>query len=158
MKTVKDISSDRLPHYRGHSLPISLLRAREAMMQYFRPMLAQFDLTEQQWRVIRVLSDVGPTDASTVAEEAFVLAPSLTRILRSLEERKLITRVADARDGRRLLIDLTPLGHTLIERIVPESRAIYKMFEDHFGKEKISMLLELLNELQDVNTDRRTRG
>lgn len=158
MKTDKDASAEHLPSYRGNSLPISLLRAREAMMQYFRPMLAQYELTEQQWRVIRVLSDVGPTDASTVAEDAFVLAPSLTRILRSLEERQLITRVADARDGRRLLIDLTPRARELIEQIVPESRAIYKMFEDHFGKEKIRMLLDLLDELQDVSADRRSRG
>ena len=39
----------------SRSLPMQLLRAREAVMQRFRPMLHQHGVTEQQWRVIRVL-------------------------------------------------------------------------------------------------------
>jgi hypothetical protein len=38
------------------SLPMALLQAREAAMQLFRPLLAEHDLTEQQWRVLRALS------------------------------------------------------------------------------------------------------
>ena len=38
------------------SLPLQLLKAREAAMARFRPMLRSHGLTEQQWRVIRVLA------------------------------------------------------------------------------------------------------
>ncbi|MGH7006661.1 MAG: hypothetical protein ACREIP_22160, partial [Alphaproteobacteria bacterium] len=34
----------------SRSLPMQLLRAREAVMQRFRPMLHQHGVTEQQWR------------------------------------------------------------------------------------------------------------
>ena len=37
------------------SVPIALIRAREAVMAHFRPLLAQRGYTEQQWRVLRVL-------------------------------------------------------------------------------------------------------
>lgn len=80
---------------RRRSLAIGLLRAREAVMSHFRPILAAHDVTEQQWRVIRTLSEAGMLDATEVAEKAFILAPSLTRMIRSLEERGLITKHKD---------------------------------------------------------------
>ena len=52
-----------------HSLPMMLLRAREAVMGRFRPMLRKFDLTEQQWRIIRALSEVEERDASDRREK-----------------------------------------------------------------------------------------
>ncbi|MGO7418398.1 MarR family transcriptional regulator, partial [Rhizobium ruizarguesonis] len=74
------------------SLPIALLRARAAVMGHFRPMLALHDVTEQQWRVIRLLAEAGTLDASEMSERAFILAPSPTRILRSPKERGFINK------------------------------------------------------------------
>ena len=53
------------------SLTISMLKAREALMLSFRPMLAKHNFTEQQWRVLRVLGEKGPCDASKLAHEVF---------------------------------------------------------------------------------------
>ena len=75
------------PRDTRHSLPMALLRAREAVMSRFRPLLAEHDINEQQWRVIRVLGEAGTLDASEVAERTFILAPSLTRMIKTLEER-----------------------------------------------------------------------
>src|SRR6218665_2043626 len=88
-----------LPHNTRRSLPMSLLRAREAVMSKFRPMLARHDVTEQQWRVIRVLGEASPLDATEVAERASILAPSLTRIIKALEDRGFITRGKFADDA-----------------------------------------------------------
>ena len=52
------------------SLPIALLRAREAVMAYFRPHHRKGGITEQQWRVIRVLYLDGETDATTLARRS----------------------------------------------------------------------------------------
>jgi hypothetical protein len=62
------------------SLPIALLRAREAVMAYFRPHHRKGGITEQQWRVIRVLYLDGETDATSLARCSYLLAPSLSRI------------------------------------------------------------------------------
>lgn len=80
-KTRQDVL---LPRNTRRSVPIALLRAREAVMSHFRPMLAQHDITEQQWRVIRILAETDIVDASEMAERAFILAPSLTRIIARL--------------------------------------------------------------------------
>jgi homoprotocatechuate degradation regulator HpaR len=140
-----------LPRNTRRSLPIALLRAREAVMGHFRPMLATHDITEQQWRVIRILAEAGTVDASEMADRAFILAPSLTRIIRSLEERGIITKAKDDNDGRRVLLQITPAGLAIIEEVAPESRLIYDRLEKHFGRDRIELLLDMLDEVATFN-------
>lgn len=136
-----------LPRNTLRSLPIALLRAREAVMSHFRPMLAAYDVTEQQWRVIRVLAEAGTLDASEVAEKAFILAPSLTRMIKSLEERGYITRSKDKDDGRRILLEVAPAGMALINEVTPNTHAIYTEIEKRYGKERVEHLIDLLEEM-----------
>lgn len=126
---------------------MALLRAREAVMVGFRPILASRDVSEQQWRVLRVLAEAGPLDATEVAERACLLAPSLTRIMRSLEERRLIMRDRDSGDGRRVRLTISAGGLAMIRDLLPDSRAIYTEIETRFGKERIEQLLDMLGEL-----------
>ncbi|AHB00486.1 Bacterial regulatory protein, MarR family [Brucella ceti TE28753-12] len=147
-KTRQDVL---LPRNTCRSVPIALLRAREAVMSHFRPMLAQHDITEQQWRVIRILAETDIVDASEMAERAFILAPSLTRIIRSLEERGIITKTRDENDGRRVLLQITPAGLAIIKEVAPESRLIYQMIEERFGRERIDQLLDMLDDLAEIN-------
>jgi homoprotocatechuate degradation regulator HpaR len=134
----------------ARTLPIALLRAREAVMEQFRPMLAAHDITEQQWRVLRVLQETGPSDASQLARRACILAASLTRMLKALEARGLITTGRDPDDRRRWTIDLTAAGRDFIAGISPESRAIYDRIEAHFGADRLDALLDELHALQDA--------
>lgn len=136
-----------LPRDTHRSLPIALLRSREAVMARFRPMLASHEVTEQQWRVIRVLGEKSPLDASEVADRACVLAPSLTRIMKALEDRGLIAKDKDADDGRRVLLSITPAGIALIREVTPESRAIYADLEARYGRERIDQLIDMLSDL-----------
>ena len=139
-----------LPRDTRRALPIALLRAREALMARFRPILASHDVTEQQWRVIRVLGEESPLDASEVADRACVLAPSLTRIIRALEGRKLITRQRDAEDGRRIALAITPAGLSMIRDVTPETSAVYAELEARYGRGHIDHLLDMLGELAEL--------
>jgi homoprotocatechuate degradation regulator HpaR len=132
---------------RRRSLAISLLRAREAVMSHFRPILAAHDVTEQQWRVIRILFEAGKLDATEVADKASILAPSLTRMIRSLEQRGLITKHKDNADGRRVLLQITPVGQALVEDVLPESLKVYADIDGRFGAKRVEELLDLLEEL-----------
>ncbi len=132
------------------SLPIMLLRAREAVMRRFRPMLKAHDLSEQQWRVLRVLNELGPTEPTRLAEESVILTPSLTRILANLEARNLISRSRNQQDGRRQIAVLTAKGHALIDRIAPESAAIYADLERDFGPVATTALMSGLRQLAQL--------
>ncbi|PWK76749.1 homoprotocatechuate degradation operon regulator HpaR [Aminobacter sp. AP02] len=144
------IRSSPLLQSTRRSLPMSLLRAREVVMAQFRPILAQHGVSEQQWRVIRVLGEQSPLDATELAERASILAPSLTRIIKALEERKLITRGKVEGDGRRVMLSIAPKGQVLISKVSPESSAIYDEVQRRIGPERYEQLLDLLETLIDL--------
>lgn len=129
------------------SLPIMLLRARESVMGRFRPMLKDHGVTEQQWRVLRVLYEEGEVDVTFIARNAAILAPSLTRILKSLRENGLVAIRRDASDARRSLASLTPAGQTLVETVMPDSARTYEGISADFGAERMARLIEELDAL-----------
>lgn len=138
-----------LPRDTRRALPIALLRARETVMARFRPILSARDVTEQQWRVIRVLGEESPLDASEVADRACVLAPSLTRIIKALEGRALISRERDHGDGRRISLAITAAGMAMIHDVTPEIQAVYAELENSYGRDRIEHLLDVLGELAE---------
>ena len=132
------------------ALPLALLRARETVMSPIRRVLKAHDVTDQQWRVLRVLYEHGVMDAKELAKSACVLAPSLTRIIKYLEQKNMLTRCADGKDGRRVLLDILPSGAELIESVTPEVQVIYQAFNDKYGAQKMSDLLDLLHDVVEL--------
>ena len=131
----------------SRSLPTALLRARESVMGPIRTLLTDLDVTEQQWRVIRVLNEEGPMEPTRISELACLLLPSLTRILQKLEEKKLIRRKPDKTDRRRQIVQITAKGAKLIEANLEKNLALLSDVRDRLGEEKYDALLDLLNEL-----------
>lgn len=132
----------------NRSLPMALLRAREAAMRRFRPLLAAHDLTEQQWRVLRALTAAdGRLDLTGLAERTALQVPSASRIIANLEERGLVERRSAAGDQRRASLGLGDAGRGLVRRIAPHSEAAYNRIEEEFGAERLARLLDELAEL-----------
>ena len=127
------------------SLPIALLRAREAVMARFRPMLAGHGLTEQQWRVLRTLAEYEELEVSHLADKAVILGPSLSRILRNFESQGLVAKRRDGGDRRRFWLGLTDDGRAMIARVQPDSVAIYAEIETLLGDGDMRALVDDLN-------------
>jgi homoprotocatechuate degradation regulator HpaR len=131
------------------SLPMALLRAREAVMKQFRPSLRRHGLTEQQWRILRALAAVDAIEVTELARVAFLLGPSLSRILRDLEARQLIDRRTAKADLRRGVVSISQKGLKLIELVAPTSEAIYAAITQRYGVEKLAELQDMLATLED---------
>ena len=132
----------------SRSLPMSLLRAREAVMRQFRPSLRNHGLTEQQWRILRALTAVEAIEVTELARTAFLLGPSLSRILRDLEARQLIERRTAKADLRRAVVSISAKGLKLIEAVAPTSEAIYAEITSRFGARKLAELQDMLSVLE----------
>ncbi|MBR0694598.1 homoprotocatechuate degradation operon regulator HpaR [Bradyrhizobium lablabi] len=132
----------------SRSLPMSLLRAREAVMRQFRPSLRNHGLTEQQWRILRALTSVDEIEVTELAHLAFLLGPSLSRILRDLEARQLIERKTAATDLRRAVVSISAKGLKLIEAVAPTSEAIYAAITKRYGARRLAELQEMLGALE----------
>jgi homoprotocatechuate degradation regulator HpaR len=133
----------------SRSLPMSLLRAREAVMRHFRPSLRHHGLTEQQWRILRALASIDTVEVTELARMAFLLGPSLSRILRDLETRHLIERRVAKADLRRGVVSISAKGVRLIEAVAPSSEAIYAAMTRRYGARKLADLQEMLAALEN---------
>lgn len=130
----------------NRSLTVSMLRTREAIMARFRPLLAAYGVTEQQWRVLRALAFSREMRAGELAQASVLSVPSLSRILRAMDDQGLIVRRVEKTDLRASLISLTPQGRALFEEIAPQSELRYRALVDCIGRERVVALLDLLDE------------
>lgn len=126
------------------SLPLRLLKAREAAMGFFRPMLQEIPLTEQQWRVIRALNEFEELESKQLAELCCILSPSLTGIINRLEQQGYISRRKSPEDQRRILISLTDMAKEMFARMSPRVEARYKEMTEQFSQADMKALEDLL--------------
>ncbi|EFE97752.1 homoprotocatechuate degradation operon regulator HpaR [Serratia odorifera] len=129
------------------SLTIALLQARETAMGFFRPILKRHNLTEQQWRIIRVLADQRSIEFHELAAQTCILRPSLTGILSRMERDGLIFRLKPVNDQRKLYVSLTQQGQTLYDVARSQVEQGYNEIEAAFSPEKMQQLMALLDEL-----------
>ena len=122
------------------SLAGILLAAREAVMAPIRPELRAANVTEQQWRVLRVLADCDSMDARGIATTALLYSPSVTRILKELAERGLIERATDVNDGRRSIIAITDDGRSLVKATAAHTLKLLDQYAQAFGPERLEAL------------------
>src|SRR6476469_4925848 len=133
--------------FQHRNLPRLLLQARDAVMAHTRPSPREHGLTDQQWRVLRVLGEHGTVETGRVAREAYILGPSLTGVLARMERDGLIRRERDPADQRRTVVEATPKGHKLVDKLSRTVESHYQWMEKSLGKRKLSELYELLDEV-----------
>jgi homoprotocatechuate degradation regulator HpaR len=132
------------------NLPRLLLQARESVMAHTRPNLRTHGLSDQQWRVLRVLGEHGTVETGRVAREAYILGPSLTGVLTRMERDGLIRRERDPADQRRTVVEATTKGLKLVEKLSHTIEAHYAWMEKTLGKDKLSQLYVLLDEIIEL--------
>jgi len=113
-------------------------------MAPIRSALRDANVTEQQWRVLRVLNDTGAMEPTRLARLALLHAPSVTRIVRELLDRGLVTRATDATDARRSVVTITPLGAELVVRTAAHTQKVLQQYEARFGAERLAALRQEL--------------
>jgi homoprotocatechuate degradation regulator HpaR len=129
------------------NLPLLLLHAREAAMGHFRPILTHFGLTDQQWRILRALSESGAgMEPGQIAQVCRIRKPSLTGIIARMAEMKWISRHRSRLDQRRQVVSLAPRGRALVARIAPLVERQYRLLEDSVGVDTFNALLRSLDD------------
>ncbi|PIT11048.1 homoprotocatechuate degradation operon regulator HpaR [Snodgrassella alvi] len=136
------------------SLNIVLIQTREALLSHFRPMLNDIGITDQQWRITRLLAENGIMDFQELAKQACILRPSLTGILTRLEKLGYVVRLKPSNDQRRVFLKLTQEGEKLYENFCVAVDARYKVLEQRFTQEKLQQLGSLLKEFTNIAVDK----
>ena len=136
----------------SHSLPMLLYAAIDVVMPRFRQIFKEFGLTEQQWRVLRVLWDIEEISHSELARITLIPTPSLVGIVDRLANMQLIERRRSALDRRVMLIATTAQGRELREQILPPVQQTYFELRESIDDATWRALMDGLEDL--VNGER----
>ncbi len=134
------------------NLPRLLLQARESVMAHTRPGLREHGLSDQQWRVLRVLGEDhanggAGVETGHIAREAFIIGPSLSGVLSRMERDGLIDRERDVNDQRRSVVRATDKGLQSVQTLSHTIEAHYRWMEQRLGKDTLQHLYVLLDEV-----------
>ncbi|HUZ19411.1 MAG TPA: homoprotocatechuate degradation operon regulator HpaR [Acidimicrobiales bacterium] len=128
-------------------LPRLVREALESLLSLFRPIINHFGLTEQQWRILRVLGGLSGAEQHELARACQIVPPSLTGVLSRMERDGLVERSRVASDQRRVLVTLAPKGRATIASLAPLIDAQYQALTDALGTPLAADLERVLNEL-----------
>jgi homoprotocatechuate degradation regulator HpaR len=132
------------------NLPLLLLHAREHVIAHFKPILNAHGITEQQWRIVRALTDTGPLEPREIGVLCRISSPSLAGVLSRMDELDLIDRRRLKHDQRRIRVSLTRRSRALAARMAPEIEATYRRIQTAVGVELFDRLYHILDELIDL--------
>ena len=136
--------STRLHH---RNLPLLLLQARERVLSHFRPMLNANGVTEQQWRIVRVLYEVRSLEPREIVELCRISSPSMAGVLSRMEELGLVARRRLPHDQRRVHVSLTARARAMAARMAPQIDATYRRIERTIGAEFSARFHRALDQL-----------
>jgi homoprotocatechuate degradation regulator HpaR len=135
-------------HLIGHrNLPLLLLQARELVIVHFRPLLNANGITEQQWRIVRVLVETGPLEPREIGGYCRLSSPSLAGVLSRMEELGFVTRKRLTHDQRRVRVSLTARSRALAARMAPQIEATYQHVEQLIGTDLSSQFYRVLDDV-----------
>ncbi len=123
------------------SLPMMLYRTLDAVMPRFRQIFNDFGLTEQQWRVLRVLWETDDVTIKDLADLTLIAAPSLVGIVDRLERDGLVTRQRSTSDRRKVNVHVTTAGAELEDQIMPRVASAYVELKQSVDAETWSQVL-----------------
>ena len=95
---------------------------------------------------LRVHDDVRIT---ALAELIGIATPTVTKLIRDMEGRGLITRVADEQDGRASIVGLTPEGRRVAEAIIKARSLALQRVLAGWNEEDLERFLALFTRLQE---------
>jgi len=124
---------------------LALWRTYDRLRAIEDELFARFDLTAQQYNLLRLLRAAHePVPTLALAERLVSRAPDVTRMLDKLEERKLLTRTRSEKDRRAVLVAISDRGCELLDEIAEPLRACHERQLGHMTAADLRSLTALL--------------
>jgi MarR family transcriptional regulator, organic hydroperoxide resistance regulator len=118
-----------------------------AIARMYNQQASKHDITMSMGFVLLNINSEGGTPATKIAPLMGLEARSLTRLLKSMEEKGLIYREADPSDKRLVRIVLTKLGKVKKERSRETVLRFNQAMQEQIEPEKMSIFFEVLQKI-----------
>jgi len=106
-------------------------------------------LTSRQWRVLVILSRLGPSTSGDVARLASFDHSQVSRVAFELAELGLVRQGSDSKDRRKQVLSLTPAAHEVLRRGLPDSLERERRLRARLGEERYLAFAQALDALTE---------
>ncbi|MDG2375572.1 MAG: MarR family transcriptional regulator [Woeseiaceae bacterium] len=137
----------------SRSLPMLLYRALDVVMPRFRKIFNEFGLTEQQWRVLRVLWEHEEIAFRKLSDNTLIPAPSLVGVVDRLAQQGLVDRRRSAEDRRNVFVRATNEGSELHRKVRPHVDKAYVEMRESIDADEWRVLLEALERITTLSLE-----
>ena len=135
------------------SLPMLLNRSLDAIMPPYRDLFQEFGVTEQQWRVLRVLWEQKHLTSAQISSLTLLPSPSLVGILDRLERKGLVKRLRSTSDRREINITITNLGRELQSKVMPKVKLIQDQTREKLSPTEWKQINNILKKLDRIKIE-----
>ena len=130
-----------------NQLCFPLYAAAKEVVRRYTPFLAPFGLTYTQYIAMMVLWEKKSISVNELGKQLMLDSGTLTPLLRKLEDKKYLLREKSAKDGRQLIVSLTPEGASLKGKMVVVPQKMGTCV--HLSSEEATELKRLLKKVTD---------
>ena len=137
----------------SHSLPMMLYRTLDTVMPRFRQIFSEFGLTEQQWRVLRVLWQYEEIAFRELADLTLIQPPSLVGVVDRLTRSGLARRRRSDTDRRNVYVRATSKGQALEAKVRPRVDKAYAELRSSVNAKTWDALIAGLEEISSIDDE-----
>lgn len=134
----------------AHEATVGLMRTADMVNRRFAALYEPYDLTGQQYNVLRILRGARPDALPTmeIAERMIQETPGITRLLDRLERKGLVARERCREDRRQVLCTITARGLDLLAQLDdPVSVANESMLE-MLSETEVRRLISIMDRIR----------
>ncbi len=136
----------RLAEFLPYLLSVTSNAVSDCIAEEYR---AKFDLKIPEWRVMAVLGDAGALTQRDLVRATLMDKVAVNRACKLLEERGLVRRSPNDRDGRSHHLELTATGARMHSQIMPLALDMEQRIFADLGEEERRQFRSLLLRLRE---------
>ena len=133
------------------SLPMMLHRTLDSIIPKYRTAFNEHGISEQQWRILRVLWEENISTTSRLAKKTLLPAPSMVGFIDRMFAKGLLKRKRDTKDRRVVYVSLTDLGEALLQTLIPKIDNIYEQIISHCDSNSWSTMIDTMQTIIDMS-------
>lgn len=141
---------DELKKKRPFELPeqeaiLNILRTSDQFQNRFGRLLREYDLTQSQYNVLRILRGEGkPMPCLEIGDRMIQVVPAMTGLLDRLEKQGFVQRERCTEDRRVVYVELTDAARELLQRMDDPVTELHKQLIGHLTQAELKELSRLL--------------
>ena len=134
------------------SLPMMLHRTLDTIIPRYRTVFKQHNISEQQWRILRVLWEEDHCTTAQLSRKSLLPAPSMVGIIDRMIAKNLIIRERSEDDRRKVYVRLTPHGNRLQAQITPQIDKVHEHIVSQCESEAWQTMISTLQQVIESDT------